>query len=132
MGDRFVAVTATIDVTFAIVVAIFTEGPISPSYAFFAFAVIAVGCREGFRATLVVTASSMLAYLMLILLSAHTGRPHYYLMRPVYLAITGYLIGFLGQQRINFEARVRELETPRSAVRSPARSMTATSRHWLL
>ena len=29
----------------------------------------------------------------------------------VYLAITGYLIGFLGQQRINFEARVRELET---------------------
>jgi hypothetical protein len=53
-------------------------------------------------------------------------------MRPVYLAITGYLIGFLGQQRINFEARVRELETPRSAVRSPARSMTATSRHWLL
>jgi two-component system nitrate/nitrite sensor histidine kinase NarX len=32
-------------------------------------------------------------------------------MRPVYLAITGYLIGFLGQQRINFEARVRELET---------------------
>jgi signal transduction histidine kinase len=111
MGDRFVAVTATIDVAFAIVVAIFTEGPTSPSYAFFAFAIIAVGCREGFRATLVVTACSMLAYLMLILLSAEAGQPHYYVMRPVYLAITGYLIGFLGQQRINFEARVRELET---------------------
>jgi signal transduction histidine kinase len=122
MGDRFVAVTATIDVTFAIVVAIFTEGPTSPSYAFFAFAIIAVGCREGFRATLAVAACSMLAYLMLILLSAHAGRPHYYLMRPVYLAITGYLIGFLGQQRINFEARVRELETTAER-RSIARSL---------
>jgi signal transduction histidine kinase len=111
MGERFVAVTATLDVAFATVVAIFTEGPTSPSYAFFAFAITAVGCREGFRATLVVTASSMSTYLMLILLSAHAGRPHYYLMRPVYLAITGYLIGFLGQQRIHFEARVRELET---------------------
>ncbi len=111
VGGRFVVVTATIDVTFAIVVAIFTEGPTSPSYAFFAFAIIAVGCREGFRATLVVTACGMLAYLMLILLSADAPRPHAYIMRPVYLAITGYLIGFLGQQRINFEARVRELET---------------------
>jgi signal transduction histidine kinase len=111
MGDRFVAVTATIDVAFAIVVATFTEGPTSPSYAFFAFAIIAVGCREGFRATLVVTASSMLSYLTLIVLSAEAGQFHDYVMRPVYLAITGYLIGFLGQQRINFEARARELET---------------------
>src|ERR1700704_28183 len=32
-------------------------------------------------------------------------------MRPAYLAITGCVIGFLGQQRANFEMRVRELET---------------------
>ncbi len=111
VGARFVTITATIDVAFAIVLAIFTEGPTSPSYAFFAFAIIAAGCREGFRATLVITACCTLAYLMLILLSTEAGRPHGYVMRPVYLAITGYLIGFLGQQRINFEARVRELET---------------------
>jgi signal transduction histidine kinase len=111
VGERFVTVTATIDIIFAIVVAIFTEGPTSPSSAFFAFAIIAVGCRKGFRATLVVTVCSVLPYLALIALSADVGRPHGYLMRPVYLAITGYLIGFLGQQRINFEARVRELET---------------------
>lgn len=110
-GARFVTVTAAIDLAFAIVVAIFTEGPTSPAYAFFAFAIIAAGCREGFRATLVITACGTLAYLTLILLSADAGRPHDYVMRPVYLAITGYLIGFLGQQRINFEARVRELET---------------------
>jgi len=119
---RFVTITAMFDVAFAIVVAIFTEGPTSPSYAFFAFAIIAAGCREGFRATLVITACSTLAYLALILLSAAPGRPHGYVMRPVYLAITGYLIGFLGQQRINFEARVRELETAAER-RSIARSL---------
>lgn len=122
IGEWFVRVTATIDVAFAIVVAVFTEGPTSPSYAFFAFAIIALGCREGFRATLAVTVCSMLAYLALILLSANAGRPDYYLMRPVYLAITGYLIGFLGQQRINFEARVRELETAKER-HSIARSL---------
>jgi signal transduction histidine kinase len=122
MGERFVAVTATIDVAFAIILAIFTEGPTSPSYAFLAFAILAAGCREGFRTTLLITACTTLAYLLLILLSADAGRPHDYVMRPVYLAITGYLIGFLGQQRINFEARVRELETAEER-RSIARSL---------
>ena len=110
VSERFVTITATFDVLFAIVLAIFTEGPTSPSYAFFAFAIIVAGCREGFRATLFITASCAIAYLALILLST-AGQAHGYVMRPVYLAITGYLIGFLGQQRINFEARVRELET---------------------
>jgi signal transduction histidine kinase len=32
-------------------------------------------------------------------------------MRPVYLAIAGYLIGFFGQQRAHFEQRLRQLET---------------------
>lgn len=121
VGERFVWGTAAIDILCAIVVAVFTEGPNSPAYAFFAFAIIAVGCREGFRATLAVTGCSMLAYLVLILLSAKGAR-HYYLMRPFYLGITGYLIGYLGQQRINFEARVRELET-RDQRRSIARSL---------
>jgi signal transduction histidine kinase len=34
-----------------------------------------------------------------------------YLMRPVYLAIAGYLIGFFGQQRAHFEQQLRQLET---------------------
>ena len=33
------------------------------------------------------------------------------MMRPAYLAITGCVVGFLGQQRAIFEVRVRELET---------------------
>jgi signal transduction histidine kinase len=39
------------------------------------------------------------------------GLASVYLMRAVYLAIAGYLIGFFGQQRVNFERRLRELET---------------------
>ena len=30
-------------------------------------------------------------------------------LRPAYLAVTGYLIGFLGQQRVNLESRIRAL-----------------------
>jgi signal transduction histidine kinase len=109
-ASSFRIIAPVADVGFAIAVATFTEGPTSPSYAFFSFAIIAVACRDGFGATVLVTVASAVAYLALILLSAE-GRPHYYSMRPVYLALTGYLIGFLGQQRINFETRVRQLET---------------------
>ena len=107
---RLPQASAALDILFAIAVAFLTEGPTSPSYVFFAFAIIAVGCRAGFRATLAVTFASMLLYLALILL-ARRGVEHSYVMRPAYLGIVGYLIGFLGQQRMNFEARIRELET---------------------
>ncbi|MGH7898588.1 MAG: sensor histidine kinase [Candidatus Binatia bacterium] len=108
-GRRLALATTVLDVLFGTLIALFTEGPTSPSFAFFAFAIVAVGCREGFGATIAVTLSSMALYLSLILVSAEGSSV--YLMRPVYLGITGYLIGFLGQQRINFEQRVRELES---------------------
>src|ERR1700693_1257854 len=54
---------------FATAIAFFTEGPTSPSYVFFTFAIIAVGCRTGLRATLWVTFASVLLYLLQIWLS---------------------------------------------------------------
>lgn len=98
-----------LDLLFAIAVALVTEGPTSASYVFFAFAIIAVGCRAGFRETLAVTFASVLLYLALIVLSARGGSG-LYVMRPAYLAITGYLIAFLGQRRLAFEQRTGELE----------------------
>jgi signal transduction histidine kinase len=56
------------------------------------------------------TATCTGLYLMLIALLT-PGEWQLYVMRPACLAITGYLIGFLGQQRINFEERIRDLET---------------------
>jgi signal transduction histidine kinase len=86
-----------------------TEGQTSPSYVFFVFAIIAAGVRSDLRATTVVTLCSVSLYLIVIALS--DGVTNFYMMRAVYLAIAGYLIGFFGQQRTAFEARVREFES---------------------
>jgi signal transduction histidine kinase len=102
-----VALSTILDVSSAVVLALLTEGATSPAFAFFAFAIIAAGCRAGFRATLVVTLLSMLLYLFLISFLTPQTR-NMYVMRPAYLAVTGYLIGFLGQQRAKFEAQLAE------------------------
>ncbi len=104
------AVSTTVDIVFAVVVTLFTEGPTTPSFVFFAFVIVAVGCRSNFRATALSTAACTLLYLFLIALLA-PGDWHLYVMRPAYLGIIGYLIGFLGQQRVLFEEHIRELET---------------------
>jgi signal transduction histidine kinase len=103
------SIWTVLDIVFATLLAFLSEGPTSPSYAFFAFAIIAAGCRFGFRVTIVVTLCSVAVYLMTIVFG-HQVQRRLYLMRPAYLAIAGYLIAFLGQRRVNFEARVRELE----------------------
>ncbi len=107
---RFSTVTTALDVLFAGVVAMVTEGSTSPSSIFFVFAIIAVDCRTGFRAALTVTVCSGIVYFLLLALSTGHVR-HLYAMRAAYLTIIGYLIGFIGKQRAAFEARARELET---------------------
>jgi signal transduction histidine kinase len=98
-----------LDLIFATVIAFLTEGRTSPSFIFFVFAIVAVGFRTGFRDTLLVTLCCVALYALVVAIS--DGLLSVYLMRAVYLAIAGYLIGFFGQQRVHFERRVRELET---------------------
>ena len=107
-GSGSSTITTWLDVLFGTAIAVFTEGTNSPFYAFFAFAVVETGLRTGFRQTMAVTAVSVGIYLSLIAISA-SGNRNVYIMRPVYLALTGYLIGYLGQQRLNLEAGIREL-----------------------
>jgi len=97
------------DLAFATAVAFLTEGQTSPSYVFFVFALIAGGVRSNLRATVAVTLLSVTLYLIVIAVS--DGVTNAYMMRAVYLAIAGYLIGFFGQQRTAFEARVRAFES---------------------
>jgi len=97
------------DLVFASVITVLTEGPTSPSWLFFVFAIIAVDCRTGFRAAIAVTSCSALAYFLLLAIFV-PGTKDAYLMRSAYLAIIGYLVGFIGAQRGQFEARVRDLE----------------------
>jgi len=100
--------STVLDLIFATTIAFLTEGGTSPSFVFFVFAIVAVGFRTGFRVTMEVTLGSVTLYVFVLAMSH--GLISFYLMRAVYLAIAGYLIGFFGQERVNFEARLRQLE----------------------
>jgi signal transduction histidine kinase len=111
LGSTYLPGLATVmDIAFAVLVTLFTEGPTTPSFVFFAFVIVAVGCRGDFRATALSTAVCTILYLLLIA-ALTPGDWHLYVMRPSYLAITGYLIGFLGHHRATYEERIRELES---------------------
>ena len=105
----FLEVTAAIDVIFAAVLAFFTEGPTSPAFAMFLFAIIATGSWAEFRLRIIVTAISVLLYLLALFFS-EVAISNQLLMRAVYLGIAGYLIDFFGRERDEFEERLRELE----------------------
>lgn len=97
-----------LDLLFATAVALVTEGRTSPSFVFFVFAILAVGLGASLRDTILTTSCSVALYILVIALS--NGLMSDYLMRAVYLAIAGFVIGFFGQQRANFETRLREME----------------------
>jgi signal transduction histidine kinase len=98
-----------VDVLFGGGAALLTEGSTSPGYPFFAFAVVAAGLRAGLRPALWVTAASVMLYECLIMISAGASAEAY-IMRPVYLAVTGYLVGSLGQQRLDLQDEISLLE----------------------
>src|SRR6185503_6940828 len=70
-----VAITTWADVAAATAIAYFTEGPASPFYVFFAFAVVAAGVRGGFRFSIAVTAVSIWLYMSLVALAATRDMP---------------------------------------------------------
>src|SRR5207253_7682247 len=109
-APRIATISTLADVLFGGLIALVTEGANSPFYVFFAFAVLAAGFRSGLRRALTVTGASVALYLSLILVSRPEGLK-FYIMRPAYLAITGYLVGYLGEQRMVLESRIRELES---------------------
>jgi two-component system sensor histidine kinase DesK len=106
---RLAPVATTADVLFGTAIALVTEGATSLYYVFFAFAVLSVGLRRGMRSALVVTGFSLAFYTTLTVLSAPSDQ-HFYVMRAAYLGMTGYLVGYLGQERMNQEVRLRALE----------------------
>ncbi|HVN85042.1 MAG TPA: histidine kinase [Candidatus Binatia bacterium] len=107
-AERLAGWSTWADVSFGTVIAFFTEGISSPFDAFFAFAVVQTGLRSGLRRTLLVTAVSVGLYLSLIIVS-NPEDANFYMMRAVYLAITGYLVGYLGQQRLRLDSEIHAL-----------------------
>ena len=109
-SKRLAQIATCGDVLFAAAVAIATEGTTSPFYLFFAFAVLTVGLRSGFHPALLVTAVSVGLYVALIIFLAPPDEHLYLLARAAYIAITGYLVGYFGEQRLRQEVRIRQLE----------------------
>jgi len=109
--QRIASFTIVADVSIGVAIVVCTEGISSPFGAFFVFAVITAGCHGGFRRAITVTTVSVSIYLALILLAWHGEMVNFYIMRPVYLAIVGYLTAYLGEQRLNLEAEVHQLES---------------------
>jgi len=101
--------TVWIDVLFAVTVATMTEGVTSPAYPFFAFAVVVGGLRGGLRQAMRITTVTLGFYFALLVISTRAGA-EMYIMRPIYLGITGYLVGYLAQQRLELQEQMRELE----------------------
>ena len=106
---RVIAISTVLDLIFATAVASLTEGQTSPSYVFFLFAIAAVGIRASLRPIVLFTACGVSLYLLVVAMT--DGLTGAYIMRAVYLAIAGYVVGFFGLQKSKFEARVRELES---------------------
>lgn len=106
---RLAPLTAWADVLFGGAIAVMTAGVTGPSYPYFAFAVVSSGLRGGMHQAMLITTVSLAMYMCLTLVSVH-GTADVYIMRPVYLGITGYLLGYLGQQRLELQEQMRQLE----------------------
>ena len=104
---RLARVTAWSDVLFATAIALVTEGTTSPFHVFFAFALVALGFRAGLRRADGHGRERRAIYLVFVWVRT----TNFYLMRPVYLAIAGYLTAYLGEQRLGLETQVHQLET---------------------
>ncbi|MDX2168446.1 MAG: histidine kinase [Deltaproteobacteria bacterium] len=109
LSQRLAAATAWVDMGFAVVIAVMTEGVTSPAYPFFGFAVVSAGLISGPRRAMLITTVSLALYVCLLLVSTHEDAD-VYILRPIYLGITGYLLVYLGQQRVDLEERMRQLE----------------------
>ncbi len=91
------------DVVWISLISVFTEGGVSPFFLLHVFVISSVSVRWGLRATMAVTlllaalypVTPLLASWLLAADELGFRRPH--LVRPIYLLVLGYLIGYLGE-----------------------------------
>jgi signal transduction histidine kinase len=100
--ERVGAFSAAADVVWVSVITLFTERGASPFFMLHVFLVSSVSVRWGLSATLRVTAFLAVAYPAMMWLAAQFfeedfGLHRAHLVRPVYLIVIGYLIGYLGE-----------------------------------
>jgi signal transduction histidine kinase len=109
VAPRITAGAVWADMVFAVCIAVLTEGVTSPAYPILAFAVVSTSLISGPRRPAPITTLSLALYAGLLTISTR-GDTEVYILRPLYLGITGYLLVYLGRQRRDAEERLRALE----------------------
>ncbi|MFB3922720.1 MAG: sensor histidine kinase [Terriglobia bacterium] len=98
-----------IDILWPAVISIFTTGPNSPFFVVNVFVLLAAAYRWGFQETLATSGAAILLFFFQVILvgsvdpsfqSILVGRfeLNNFIMRGLYLLITGYLLGYLGEE----------------------------------
>ena len=100
--ERVGAFSAAADIVWVSVITLFTERGASPFFMLHVFLISSVSVRWGLTTTVRVTAFLAVAYPAMIWVGSQfyeqdlvVGRAH--LVRPIYLLVIGYLIGYLGE-----------------------------------
>ncbi len=119
------------DVTWFTVIVALSEGGTSPFFLFYLFAVCTAAIRWGIRTTVRVSLLSAALYLGSIILVRRLALgPDFFLhtthlMRPVYLVLLGYLVGFIGEHELSAKRRMIELVSMQREIgRSRSRGLT--------
>ena len=100
--ERVGAFSAAVDIVWISVITLFTERGASPFFMLHVFLISSVSVRWGLAPTVRLTVFLALAYPAMMWVACRiyeddfmVGRPQ--LVRPVYLLVIGYLIGYLGE-----------------------------------
>ncbi len=103
------------DIGWFTLIVILSEGSTSPFFLLYLFGVCTAAIRWGVRTTVRVAAWSGALYLVSILVvrrallgpdfKIHTA----HLMRPIYLVVLGYLVGFIGEHELSAKRRLLEM-----------------------
>jgi signal transduction histidine kinase len=114
---RLTVITTWTDVLFGAAVALVAGATSGAFYSpFFTSAVVAAGLQTGFRRTMQVTVASTGLWGIAIVLSAPLDL-QLYVMRPVTLVLIGYLVGYLGQRRMDLESELGDARTAEDRLR---------------
>ncbi len=103
------------DVAWFTAIVSLSEGGPSPFFLFYVFAVCSAGARWGMRTTVRVAVGSALLYLISVLgIRWFFTGPDFivrsaHILRPTYLIILGYLVGFIGEHEISAKRRLVEM-----------------------
>lgn len=113
-----------LDILWSSALTFVSEGPVSPFFLFFLFAVLAAAYRWGFRATMTTAVVVAVVFLLENAVTVYGPWEHIWLplelnrtiLRVTYLLMTGFLLGYLAEQEKHSRA---ELAAIASAARPP-------------